>query len=345
MLNTIDARNVHQAIPEGCRQVQERGTVRGSRNGPVMQLPGPLVTTYRRPCERVEFHEERDANPFFHLMESLWMLAGRNDVEFVSRYSAQIGRYSDDGTTINGAYGHRWRSWFGLDQLNRIAVALRANNQDRRQVLAMWDGARDLANVSSKDVPCNTTAYLQVNPAGLLDLMVCNRSNDLIWGAYGANAVHFSVLLEYMAMLVGVPVGSYYQVSMNTHVYQHHWELMKVLAAKAEETPATRVVGVCPYSTDEAQPYPLISVDTPFGQWDAELHAFLRGAVTSVEDPFFRRIALPMSAAWDEFKDKQNPDRHQAALATLTLMPVGNDWRLACERWITRRMEKALAAS
>jgi hypothetical protein len=40
----------------------------------------PVVTCYSAPTQRVLFSPMRDANPFFHLMEALWMLAGRDDV-------------------------------------------------------------------------------------------------------------------------------------------------------------------------------------------------------------------------------------------------------------------------
>jgi thymidylate synthase len=53
----------------------------------------------------------------------------------------------------------------------------------------------------------------------VLDLTVLCRSNDVVWGAYGANAVHFSVLQEYLAGRIGVDVGVMYQFSNNYHGY------------------------------------------------------------------------------------------------------------------------------
>ena len=51
-------------------------------------------------------------------------------------------------------------------------------------------------------------------------MSIVNRSNDMIWGAYGANAVHMSMLLEYMAAMTGFQVGIYYQISNNLHAYK-----------------------------------------------------------------------------------------------------------------------------
>ena len=52
------------------------------------------------PCERVLLYPERNANPFFHLYESLWMLAGRNDVAGPARYAKNMNNYSDNGVTL-----------------------------------------------------------------------------------------------------------------------------------------------------------------------------------------------------------------------------------------------------
>lgn len=214
----IKARNVNDALQQGLQHLSSYGIRRDSRNGPVLLSPEPVTTVYSKPLERVLFWPERDANPFFHLYESLWMLAGRNDVEPVARFAKQMLQYSDDGKIFHGAYGYRWRHWFEFDQLKSIAASLSENKDDRRQVLQMWDPTKDLGRVG-KDLPCNVSATFQINVDGALDLCVFCRSNDIVWGAYGANAVHFSFLLEYMARWIGVPVGRYSQISINYHGY------------------------------------------------------------------------------------------------------------------------------
>lgn len=333
MIEVIEVNNVHQALPEACFRLSLQNEERSSRNGKVRVFLGPLATTYLDPRNRVLFWAERDANPFFHLFEALWMLAGRNDVEFVQRYNSQIGQFSDDGQRFNAAYGYRWRHHFGRDQLESIASSLRANPSCRRQVLTMWDPV-DLGS-SSKDVACNTTAYFQVDNDGRLDMMVCNRSNDLIWGAYGANAVHFSVLQEYLATLIGVRVGRYHQVSMNAHVYERHWDLVETLAREVSDwgdAPAD------PY--DKVIAFPLMNVASHV--WDAELSRFLgpigEADLDRLTDPFFHNVCRPMELAWRAFKDKSLGDeRIPKALEHLGEMPENDDWRLACTEWLQRR--------
>lgn len=185
-MHVITARNVNDALYQGINYLSRVGISRDSRNGPVKVSPIPVTTVYMQPLERVLFWKDRDANPFFHLYESLWMLAGRNDVTPLVKYAKQMHQYSDDGKTLHGAYGYRWRHAFGRDQLALITDALKKNRDDRRQVLQMWDARQDLGRVG-KDLPCNTIATFQINTDGELDLTVFCRSNDIIWGCLAAD--------------------------------------------------------------------------------------------------------------------------------------------------------------
>src|SRR5688572_28116409 len=216
-MKVLEVRNVHHALQVGMPLLADEGIRGTSRNGPVIAVPYPVTTIYHSPLERVLFWPQRDANPFFHLYESLWMLGGRNDLAPLTRYVKTFAQFSDDGETLWGAYGFRWRKWFGVDQLEEVIQRLRKDPNDRRAVIGMWDPKMDLTR-AGKDLPCNMMISVQV-VRGRLDITVFCRSNDIIWGAYGANAVHFSFLQEYLAVRIGVPVGIYYQVSVNWHAY------------------------------------------------------------------------------------------------------------------------------
>lgn len=195
-----------------------------SRAGDVLRIPEPVLVAYERPWERVLFNPARDCNPFFHLLESFWMLRGARDVKTVAWANSRMREFSDDGNVFHGAYGYRWRNHFGFDQLADIIDELRADPGSRRVVLQIWDCRCDLGRrIVSRDKPCNTQAYFAIDN-GHLVMTVCNRSNDMIWGMLGANVVHFSFLQEYIAQQVGVPMGRYYQFTNNLHVYTERWK-------------------------------------------------------------------------------------------------------------------------
>ena len=337
-MKVIRVRNVHQALPEALYQLRLDGVERQSRNGPVTMFPEPVTTVYSSPKERVIFWPERDANPFFHLFESLWMLGGRNDVDYVAKFVPRMREYSDNGQTFHGAYGFRWRKFFGRDQLRIIIEALKRNPEDRRQVLSMWSGVEDLPARKSKDIPCNLQAVFQITHEGKLDMMVTNRSNDMVWGAYGANAVHFSILQEFMAKCIGVPVGVYRQVSANFHVYDSVLEQVESLADTVESWPLRKANASNPYIDGDVTPYPLMT--TIRTNWEIDLEMFLSQNLRQpYADPFFDRVAQPMLDAWEAFKDTRDSDRHRTALAVLDAVEA-EDWKLACMQWVNRRLIK-----
>jgi thymidylate synthase len=140
-----------------------------SRYGDVIVCDEPVTITYNNPRERVLFNEARDANPFFHIYEALWMLVGRNDVAPLLYYNSRMKEFSDDGKTLNGAYGRRWRGASGppklipegceqprgyyregVDQLKVIINHLRDNPTSRRAVLQMWNVEDDLLRIGGK---------------------------------------------------------------------------------------------------------------------------------------------------------------------------------------------------
>lgn len=141
-----------------------------SRYGDVWYIQEPVLIHYQQPRERVLLNKGRDANPFFHLYEALWMLAGRNDVAPLKYYNSRMDEFSDDGKTFNGAYGHRWRNtkqpvysiqgglvdWRQTDQLKVVINHLKSKPESRRAVLQMWNVEDDLLKLDeSKDVCCN----------------------------------------------------------------------------------------------------------------------------------------------------------------------------------------------
>ena len=199
----------------------------------------------------------------------------------------------------------------------------------------MWDAHVDLG-VASKDIPCNTHAYFLINN-GRLDMTVCNRSNDIVWGCYGANAVHFSILQEYMAALIGVPVGRYWQISNNWHLYlNQHKELMGELSRRALMPPST---ASCPYSSLAVKPFPMFSSNME--AWHTDLGMFLEGdPAMGYKTQFFRRVALPMHQAWLLFKSDPGPGAAIEAMDFLSKNCLATDWQLAGMEWLNRRAHK-----
>jgi hypothetical protein len=337
-MHVIKARNINDAYAKGMLLLYNRGQAEETRNGEARVLLDPVSVCYRCPLERVLFDSVRDANPFFHVMEALWMLDGRNDVEFLTYFAKQMEQYAEDDGHMHGAYGFRWRNHFCVDgdeptdQLAELLVHLWDKVNTRRAVLTMWDPIADLGQ-NKKDHPCNTHAYFRVN-YGKLHIMVCNRSNDIIWGLFGSNQVHFSFLQEYVASMLGLEVGNYHQVTNNFHAYHSvfmkHWYSVLGSHANVQE---------------QDYPYQTIPLVTDRDTFDAELRIFClwvdqvrNGTDMSIDmgrtwkNQFFATVAVPMVKAWVAWKAKDFP---QVRLAVKQIR--SHDWQFACQQWMSRR--------
>jgi hypothetical protein len=147
---------------------------------------------------------------------------------------------------------------------------------------------------------------------------------------YGANAVQFSILQEYLAARIGVGIGTYTQISNNYHLYLDMDE-------KAKKVLAAPIDGSYAHDVEITE---FITVPTEF---DNDLERFMYRTASSItsflnkyeyRNCFFHEVAEPMFWANRYWKQK---DR-QKALQCLAQMPPTSDWRLACYQWCQRRI-------
>lgn len=255
------------------------------------------------------------------------MLAGRQDVEFLRQFNSKIGQFSDDDRIFNAAYGYRWRHHFGHDQLIEVVEMLRADPNTRQAVIQIWDH-HDLVK-PTKDKACNTQVIFDTRNHRL-NMTVFNRSNDIWWGAYGANAVHFSVLQEFVAIATGFKVGMYRQVSNNFHLYTELYDATKYIANPP------RVVEFDPYYNGEVTPSPLFKGD--YRSFLLECEEFCEYPYSSnpsrYQHDFFNQVACPMAMVSLTRRNKLGDGMEYAKSVTAT------DWRRATMDWVDRR-EKA----
>jgi thymidylate synthase len=262
------------------------------------------VTTLEKPAERFLFLPGRLNDVFAQIAESLWVIAGRNDIDWLGGYLPRAGDASDDGRTWRAGYGPRLRRWHGaVDQIGEVRRLLRNEASTRRAVMSLFDPGSDF--IESKDIPCNNWLSWIIR-AGKLHLNVAVRSNDAMWGFSGANAFEWSVLHEMMALWTGTEVGTVTYLATSFHLYEHHYARAKAIAAGFH--------GITPY--DFA--IPRLSFTVPWDRLDEflrswfELEEQIRNDPESpvpngvaLEDPFLAPslhiIRLKWgNAAWDD---------------------------------------------
>lgn len=335
MTINLIATNAPDAYVESFWTMKAHGKPEDSRNGPVLSIPQPVVLEIDRPWERVITDPIRNANPFFHVMETIWMFAGDNRVGFPSRFNSTYVNYAEADGAVHGAYGRRWRDHWkvkganGRHSLDQILVAIAILKKDpssRQVVLGMWDPSEDLGAVV-KDRPCNTHIYFRAHEEvdeWTLDMMVCNRSNDLLWGMLGANIIHMTYLHELVAHGAGMAMGKYRVMTNNLHIYTE-----SDVAKNFLQGPIRNDV----YTTADSMP--LLGTQETVEDFLQDCESFIRSRMTVAGNAFrtewMNQVAAPMYMAYDA-RVKKTGD----GLKYVERIKA-EDWRIACKQWIERR--------
>ncbi len=241
-------RNVNTAFVGMLERVLADGQRVDSRNGPTIELTSQVITI-EHPVERFVYAPGRNANPFAAIGESLWVLAGRNDLAYLTPYLKRAPDFSDDGEVWRAGYGPRLRAWHGVDQVAAAHSELTTHPDSRRAALVLFDPSMD--NVDSLDVPCNNWMHF-LPRNGQLDLSVAARSTDIWWGLSGINLFEWSVLLEMMARWLGLNVGRLTFFTSSLHLYAEREKQARAVLDAVESVDGYVSATTARYDTDWA---------------------------------------------------------------------------------------------
>ncbi len=171
-----------------------------------------------------------------------------------------------------------------------------------------------------------------------LDMTVTCRSNDAVWGAHGANAVHFSMLQEYMAGRIGVAMGTMYQFSNNYHGYVSELDRIGPPHDLDADDPYTQGMVTMPMAAGGAD-WLMFDTDlATFMQWhDGEYMSFGKLLpLDAVHNKWFVDVASRVALARYQWTHGCKPTARKTVEA-ITAM----DWRAACIEWMDRREQKS----
>lgn len=174
------------------------------------RLAGSVTFSSRAPLITVL---TRKLNYRFAAAEALWMVTGRDDAASLARLNPKMASFSDDGVTLAGAYGPRFRA-----QLQYVLETLSRDPESRQAVVEIWRPVP----APSKDIPC-TLSWQFILRAGRLHLVATMRSSDA-WLGVPYDAFSFAVVLQYVAGLVGAEPGDVTITMGSSHIYAEHWE-------------------------------------------------------------------------------------------------------------------------
>ena len=190
----------------GFKQPSRAGTVVGELINETIVITDPTRGLVLSPV--------RDMPMRYAVGELMWYLSGSNRLNDISKYSKFWNNISDDGQTLNSAYGHRIQNMFGFDQWEYVKNLLIADPYSRQAVIHI----KDASDAPTKDTPCTVALQFLIRD-GALYMMVYMRSND-IWLGFPFDVFCFTSLQVKMAMELGLDLGDYTHVVGSLHLYE-----------------------------------------------------------------------------------------------------------------------------
>lgn len=165
----IRARSAPGALYRAARRLRDHGVRVKRRGEEMLELPEPTTIRIAEPQRRLACLPGRLLNPWVTLAEFPWLIAGRNDVAWLSRYLPRAADFSDDGLVWRAGYGPRLRNWVGfekvIDQLAEVVARLQKDPDTRRAVINLWDVEND-NEPGSRDYPCLSGDTVVWSPEG-----------------------------------------------------------------------------------------------------------------------------------------------------------------------------------
>lgn len=181
------------------------------------------------PTSCIYSNEVRGSQLKYIAAEFLWYYAGRNDVEFISKWAKFWETIQNPDGTANSAYGNlifNEKNDHGLTQY-QWAIQSLMNDSNTRQAVLHFNKPQH-QYLTNKDFVCTMYANLHIRQNKLY-MSVFMRSNDAIWGTPTDVAFFCSLQMQIHAHLKefypDLELGTYTHIANSYHIYDRHYDL------------------------------------------------------------------------------------------------------------------------
>lgn len=187
-----------------------------SRAGAVVGEVINAITVIEDPTRGICFSKIRNMPMRYAWGELIWYLSGSNRLKDIQHFSDVWKNLTDDGETLNSAYGYRIFEKFGFNQWLHIKELLTKDPNSRQAVIHI----KDASNKPTKDTPCTIALQYHIRE-GKLHATTYMRSND-IWTGFPYDVFAFTSLQILLAMELGVEIGEYTHIAGSLHLYERN---------------------------------------------------------------------------------------------------------------------------
>lgn len=159
--------------------------------------------------------------------EVAWQFLGTKNPEFIMKYAPKMWSKFIEDDELKAAYGYRWRSHFGRDQLASAINALRKDSTNRQVFISAWDPATDgLGSKGPMNIPCPVGFTLNVVDSKL-HCSVFIRSSDVFVGL-PYDMMGYALTVDAIAASLELQPGTLNITLAHAHIYEPHWTALNM---------------------------------------------------------------------------------------------------------------------
>src|SRR5574340_1071606 len=221
---TFVGQDISSIYKDICSSLVTYGACVSVRSLKTLEISNAQIQLYN-PRNRIVNFRARDLSMKYFVGELCYFLGGRTDLASIAHYSKFWHSVSDDGVSVNSAYGARLFTLNGHYQI-QFDYAIRnlvVDKDSRKAVMTIYqpEDSRE-----SKDNPC--TIFLQlIIRNNKLDMYTFMRSND-IWLGTPYDVAFFTIVQEIALVKLQytypeLRLGTYFHNATSLHAYERHW--------------------------------------------------------------------------------------------------------------------------
>lgn len=142
----------------------------------------------------------------------------KHDDDFAAKYGE-----------LGPVYGHQWRDFFGVDQIEELLDGLKNNPFSRRHIISAWNPAqiKDMALP-----PCHTFIQFYVSADHkYLSCQLYQRSADVFLGV-PFNIASYALFTHMIAQVCGYEAKEFIHTFGDVHIYRDHFEQIETQLAR-----------------------------------------------------------------------------------------------------------------
>lgn len=162
-----------------------------------------------------------------HLNLEKYKEDNRTNIKYLTDNKVNIwNAWADENGDLGPVYGHQWRDWNGIDQIQNLINDIKTNPDSRRHIVSAWN-VGDLADMAL--VPCHNffQCYSElIDGERYLSLKWNQRSCDGFLGI-PYNIASYGVLLTMLAQCTGHKVKELSCSLGDVHIYSNHMDQVK----------------------------------------------------------------------------------------------------------------------